>query len=437
MMVKNAEKDLPYCLNSVKPVVDEIVVVDTGSTDRTKEVAAQFGARVYSIPWEDHFARARNAAIDRMTADWVLVLDPDEELSAEAAAGLRSLLDCGEEVAGYLFLQRNYMKSEGKWMSCQTVHRFAGGVERARGARMYIDNPSIRLFRRHPRIFYSRRIHEMVDHQILALGGRVKASNLAIHHFGYLVDSGSRQAKDHRYLELIGRAVEEDPNDDWNWMQLGMAQETLLKDVDAAMRSFRRAGELRPANLNSWVCLATLHLERKEFQKAIETASHLPGEGPAGVMRDTMIGDALHGLGRLEEARRAYTAALTLARFNPLNNGMGTDVFVESRLGYTEVRLGMAASGVDRLQRAVSEAPDIADHHDRLVKALVLLQRNTEAAEAAEAAIPHSQSESVFARAAALRMHMGDRERAQRLLDEGLGRFPDSERLRGLRASIS
>lgn len=436
MVVKNAEMDIPHCLNSAKAVVDQIVVVDTGSTDRTKELAGQFGAHVYSIPWEDHFAKARNAAIGFMTTDWILVLDPDEELSPEAASKIRSLLDCDEAVGGYLFLQRNYMISESRWISCQTVHPWTGSLERASNARLYIDNPSIRLFRRDPRIFYRRRIHEVLDPQILAMGLKIQPSNLVIHHFGYLVDTGSRQTKDHRYLELIKLAVEEDPNDDWNWMQLGMAQETLLKDVDSAMQSYRRASELCAANPNPWVCIATLHLQRKEYREAIEAASHLPAEGAVGVIRQTMIGDALHGLGRLEDAHRAYADAFYLARSNPLNNGMGTDLFLESRLGYTEVQLGMTASGLNKLRRAVNAAPDITDNHDRLVKALVLVQRNSEAAEAAEAAIPYCQTESVFSRAAALRMHIGAREQARILLDEGLKLFPDSARLRQLRSSI-
>ena len=436
MIVKNAEKDIPHCLSSAKPVADQIVVVDTGSTDRTKEAAAQLGAQVFSIPWENHFAKARNAAIGFMTTDWVLVLDPDEELSREAAAKMRSLLVCDENTAGYLAVQRNYMKPDSKWISSQTLHPWMGGVERAEGAKFYIDNPSCRLFRRSPQIFYSHRIHEMVDPQIHALGMTIQPSDLVIHHFGYLVDSGSRQAKDHRYLELIKLAVEEEPDNGWNWMQLGMAQITLLKEADAAMRSYRRASELCVGNLDPWVCLASLHLERQEYPEAIEAISHLPNEGAPGVIRQSMTGDALHGLGRLDEARRAYAAALALARLNPLNNGMGTDVFVESKLGYTEVRLGMAESGLDKLRRAVKAAPDITDNHDRLVKALVLAQRSAEAAEAAEAAIPYTQTESAFSRAAALRMHLGDREQARKLLDEGIRLFPDSERLGKLRASI-
>lgn len=436
MIVKNAEKDIPYCLSSVKPVVDQIVVVDTGSTDRTKEVAAQYGAQVFSIPWENHYAKARNAAIERMTTDWVLVLDPDEELSPEAASNIRSLLDCDETVAGHLFLQRNYMNPGSRWIGCQTLHPWTGGLERAKNARFYIDNSTCRLFRRDPQIFYSRRIHEIPDPQIHALGMKILPSNPIIHHFGYLADTGSRQAKDHRYLELIELAVEEEPGDDWNWMQLGMAQVTLLKDLDAAMRSYRRAIELCVGNPDPWVCVANLHLQRREYREAIEAASHLSSEGAPGVIRQMMIGDALHGSGRLQEAHRAYTAALTLARSNPLNNGMGTDLFLESKLGYTEVSLGMAASGLDKLRSAVKAAPDITDNHDRLVKALMLLQRNSEAAEAAEAAIPHSRTESVFSRAAALRMHMGAGEQARKLLDEGLKLFPDSARLRELRASI-
>jgi Flp pilus assembly protein TadD len=437
MIVKNAEQDIPHCLRSAKAAVDQIVVVDTGSTDRTREVAAQCGAEVFSIPWENHFAKARNAAIGLMTTDWILVLDPDEELSPEAASEIRSLLVCDEMIAAYLFLQRNYMKADSKWVSCQTLHPWTGGLERAENASFYIDNPSIRLFRRTPQIFYSHRIHEMLDPQIYASGMKIEPSNLVIHHFGFLADAGSRQAKDYSYLELIKLAVEEEPGNGWNWMQLGMAQITLLKDADAAVQSYRRATELCIGNPDPWVCLANLHLQRNEWREAIEAASRLPGEGASGVIRQMMTGDALHGLGRLEEAHHAYTGALELARANPLNNGMGTDAFVESKLGYTQVRLGMADAGLEKLRRAVRAAPEITDNHERLVKALVLVQRNSEAAEAAESAIPYSKTESAFSRAAALHMRVGAREQARKLLDEGLKVFPDSARLCELRASIA
>src|ERR1700689_1973012 len=92
MIVRNAENDLRPCLESARPLVDQIVVIDTGSTDRTQEIAAEFGATVVSFPWTDHFADARNAALAPITTDWVLVLDADEELAPEAFDAIPILL---------------------------------------------------------------------------------------------------------------------------------------------------------------------------------------------------------------------------------------------------------------------------------------------------------------------------------------------------------
>ncbi|MCH8018826.1 glycosyltransferase family 2 protein, partial [candidate division KSB1 bacterium] len=80
MIVKNEEEYLQECLESIEDVVDEIIVVDTGSTDRTVEIARQFDAEVHHIPWNDDFAAARNESIKHASGDWILQLDADERL---------------------------------------------------------------------------------------------------------------------------------------------------------------------------------------------------------------------------------------------------------------------------------------------------------------------------------------------------------------------
>src|ERR1700686_2903395 len=84
MIVRNGEQDLAHCLESVRGIVDEIVVADTGSTDSSIAIARQFGARVINIPWTNDFAAARNAALAPVHAEWVLVLDADEQLDEQA-----------------------------------------------------------------------------------------------------------------------------------------------------------------------------------------------------------------------------------------------------------------------------------------------------------------------------------------------------------------
>src|SRR5262245_11774107 len=91
MIVKNEEDNLPACLGSVADIVDEMVVVDTGSTDRTKEVAERFGARVYDFEWVDSFAAAANESLCRATGDWIFWLSADEWLDATNRQRLRNL----------------------------------------------------------------------------------------------------------------------------------------------------------------------------------------------------------------------------------------------------------------------------------------------------------------------------------------------------------
>jgi len=91
MIVKNEEEFLPGCLDSVKGVVDEIVIVDTGSTDRTVEIARQYGAKVYHYEWNDDFAAARNESLKHATCGWILVLDADETLDASSGPVLRAV----------------------------------------------------------------------------------------------------------------------------------------------------------------------------------------------------------------------------------------------------------------------------------------------------------------------------------------------------------
>ena len=81
MIVKNEENYLPNCLNSIKDIVDEIIVVDTGSTDKTVDIAKSFGAKVYYFPWRNNFSEARNESLKYATKDWILILDADDELS--------------------------------------------------------------------------------------------------------------------------------------------------------------------------------------------------------------------------------------------------------------------------------------------------------------------------------------------------------------------
>ena len=89
MIVKNAEELLPQCLESVKDVVDEIIVVDTGSTDKSIEIAESYGAKMYHHPWENDFSKHRNQSIGYATGDWILWIDADEAVKEGCGSMLK------------------------------------------------------------------------------------------------------------------------------------------------------------------------------------------------------------------------------------------------------------------------------------------------------------------------------------------------------------
>ena len=144
MIVRNEEARLGECLRSVKGFADELVVVDTGSTDATVAIAEAAGARVEQIPWPGDFAPARNQALEFLNGDWVLVLDADEQLRAEAIPALKALMAQPDVVV------INLLRYEV-------------------GAAMAPYSSVSRLFRRHPSIQWSRPYHSMIDDSVRAL----------------------------------------------------------------------------------------------------------------------------------------------------------------------------------------------------------------------------------------------------------------------------
>src|SRR5579863_8983698 len=147
MIVKNGADFLAPCLESLRGLVQQIVIADTGSTDSTCEIARSFGAEIIQVPWENDFAKARNQALEPVTTDWVLVLDADEELDHDAKLSLPALLEISN-LGGYLVPIRNYVST----MFNRGWDRVAIANDqkhpRAKQAPAYITHENCRLFRR-------------------------------------------------------------------------------------------------------------------------------------------------------------------------------------------------------------------------------------------------------------------------------------------------
>lgn len=432
MIVRNAEGDLRPCLESARPLVDQIVIADTGSVDRTRAIAAEYGAAILSFPWKDHFADARNAALAPVTTDWVLVLDADEELSPEAAGAILGLLRRGTGVGGYRVTIRNYIPHRFCLEYDQISRVNQDEVPRAKGAPAWTEHTMIRLFRRHPEIFFAGRVHETVDAQITKTGQQIGLADFRILHFGRLNADRMGEKKSY-YPELLRRKAVDQPDDALTWLQLGCEQLAAGCDGEA-LASLERSLALHPWAL-TLIGIARTHIQFRRPEPALRALDRVPDEGDFGLLRNEMRGDLLHDLGRLKEARKAYHAALHFAPVRRGGGETGREPLIESKLGYTEVRLGLVRMGLGRLHRAVQKLPSVLENHDRLVKACVLLGRNDEAADVAERILNYFYSERIFLRAATLRLRSGQPAHAKDLLEMGRLRFPTSQKLAAMRVS--
>jgi glycosyltransferase involved in cell wall biosynthesis len=420
MIVKNGGDDLRKCLASASEIVSQIVIADTGSTDDSCSIARDFGATVLSFPWIDDFSAARNAALQPIATDWVLVLDADEELDAAAMQRIPSLL-ANASIGAYGIPIRNYLPVRFACMYNSISQPNDGRSPRAQDSPSFTEHINCRLFRRHPAIYFEGRIHERVELSVSALGLQIAPADILIHHFGQLASEEVRMRKFHYYRELGRAKVKEQPNSAIAWMELGLQEYEVFKNREEALRCFERCLQLDPRRADAWTFLAMIHSDLGNFQEVLKALENA-GSGQSGtVLREQLRGDALHNLGRLPEARIAYRRALKADSTSPL---------LESKLGYTEVRLGMKQQGFGRMLRAISSAPELPDLQDRLIKAYVAADDVPQAALAAETMANNFPSPRTILRAASIRAHLKEWPLVIALLDSGLLAFHDSDELR-------
>ena len=209
MIVKNEERSLKRCLQAVRPMVDEMIVVDTGSSDGTMEIAREAGAEVYEFSWVRDFSAARNYALDQSDADWNLVLDADEYVRP---LNRKILVD------SLSIVEKKYVK--GHWMGA--ILRFDsyrerqtgnGGESGSKSDAGIISVSSALLPRILPKgVRYRGMIHEQPDTDIPCLLLPLKAD-----HDGYLLEGKSR-----RNLEYLEEAVRQEPENSYYWYQMAV-----------------------------------------------------------------------------------------------------------------------------------------------------------------------------------------------------------------------
>ena len=262
MIVKNEEAYIAQCLMSVSPVIDEIIIVDTGSTDRTKDIAQVFGAQAYDFQWTHNFADARNFSLLKAHGDWILVLDADEVISSIDHAALTELIKKQKRV-GYSFTTRNYtenVNTEG-WV----VNN--GEYPNEEAADGWFPSQKVRLFPRDPRIQFENHVHELVEFSLRKEKIEIEKCRIPVHHYGRL-DRKRDTVKEEAYYELGKVKLQEKGDDLQALSELAVTAGTVGK-YEEAIELWQKIIALKPDFVKAFVNLGYVYLQIQRYEDAL------------------------------------------------------------------------------------------------------------------------------------------------------------------------
>ncbi len=338
MIVKNEQHRIAACLDAVDNLVDEKIVVDTGSNDETIDIVLAHGAKIINYKWDYNTATARNTGLRTATFEWILVLDADETINKSDFVTLKNIIQ-RTDIDGIILSQRNYINDP----EVENWRPVDGSYPQEADFAGYFDINIIRLFRNRSDILYTGHAHELVEE---SLKERNKVhSGVPIHHFGLVQGRVSSKEKDEHYLSLLlndfnetpeafkpnfllGRqyfqlkqyeksifhlrkATSIRPEDPSAFNCLGMA--LLMSDnIMEAIPCFQQAISLNPSYEEPYYSLAVSFTQINELQKAIEQVRQFLKINPKGVKGWNLLGFIYLQQGLFEMAQKQFEKALQL-----------------------------------------------------------------------------------------------------------------------------
>ncbi len=307
MIVRDEEDALARCLMSARPLVGEIVIVDTGSSDRTPLIATAFGARVITAEWHDDFSAARNVALGNATGAWALVLDADEQIGVQDLPAFQALRDAlRAEPAGVVFTTRNYVqRSDAQgWQSND-------GKATEQAGTGWIPSDKVRLFPLRPGVEFAQPVHETVEASLESSGIPVRRSDIPIHHYGRM-NAARTRAKAERYAAIGRRKVDEGGGDPRAVMELA-AQEQELGRHEEAAEHWRTYLDHDPSHARAMLGLGVSLAALRRLEEARDILAHAAAVDPA--LREAPVkcalvclqmGDVQEALTMLQAARESF-----------------------------------------------------------------------------------------------------------------------------------
>ncbi len=421
MIVKNEGHCLAQCLDSVASIADELIVGDTGSTDDTPRIAERFGAHVFDVPWDNDFAAARNRTITAATGDWLLHMDADEILDPDGAARVRNVVDRdGDGADAVEVALANYCNAPRAWRWTPV----SPDARYARGFAGCIKTTLLRLFRHHQGYEYREPVHENITASVIERGGRIRAEDIIIHHYGYEPDGPKAKAKAKTYFAIAKRKWADNP-DDVKAMHDYAEQAFACGLAEEAERACRAALARDELNLNAGAMMANLLLIRGDFEAAEKLLRRFEDNGGAPPHIITALAAVTARDGRLDEAMTRLNAVLDAQPDHPMA------LMLRARVWDRRGRTDLAKAD---LEHARAQTPAIREIQSR-IEALALRIEGEQAWMRGDgagalrcfaAALHHDREDPLLHNSLGTALwNMGEKERAARAFEHALQLAPN------------
>jgi len=330
MIIKDEEKFLEGALQSVNDIADQIVIIDTGSKDRSIAIAREYGAEVHFYKWSDDFSVARNESLKQARCDWILYLDADERIKKLNPFQLKqSLSNLPTSVGGII-------------CTIESVHsKLTGGKEMHRGGYP-------RLFRNlgYPKIHFKGRVHEQITPSLKDNNLNIVPSDVVIEHLGYDRSREEMEKKVKRNYKLLLDHVREEPLNGYAWYQLGqtLGQMGLFEQSENAINFAIQTKALSASVLASaYSTLSQYAGRQKKFKEALAYAEQSLQHGPNQIYAMNLKAYALTFLGRKEEALKLFHKILDLYENaeNSIPNS-GFDIVLSKDIVYKGIEMAQS-----------------------------------------------------------------------------------------------
>lgn len=410
IIVKDEEDFLEYCLNSVKDYVDEIIIVDTGSTDKTIDIAKKFTDKVYKHEWPNDFSKARNISLRYATKEWILVLDADEIISDEDLKKIRKLIE-DKDVDGFIMTQRNYTNNSN-WIN---LVRCSKKDEYTKGFNGYRPSKLIRLFRNKKGFEFRNKVHELVEYSIEEKNGNGKETDIQIHHYNDARDENIKKKKAKKYFELGEEIIKKNPNDIRAYYQTGIFCFN-NKDYKKAVEKFKKVIGLDPDYKNVYYNLGSAYHSLNKFDEAEKMLKKSIETKPRITAAYNLLGKILFDQKKIKEAVDLLLKGIQINK---------KDIQLYNTLGGILISINKPDKAIKILKTGITIAPNEINLYNNLGGAYLIKNDFENAVEILNKALEMNPNKFItYKNLFVVYMKKGDKEKAIRLLEKAIEIFP-------------